>query len=88
MVKFLKDEKADVGAMLGAGIMAIVVITVIAVLASAVIPSAITSIVGTNTTTWGTGAVAIWDTLDIFIVLGVLLLFVAVVIIVMKMADR
>lgn len=86
--KFFKDSKGDVGTMMGAGIMAIVAIAVIAILASAILPSAINSIVNTSTVGWGTGAIAIWGTLSIFIVLAVLLLFVAIALLVMKMADK
>lgn len=86
--KFLIDSKGDIGAMMGAGIMAIVTISVIAILASGILPSAINAIVNTSTVGWGAGAIAIWGTLSIFIVLAVLLLFVAIALLVMKMVDK
>lgn len=65
---------------MGGAIMAIVALVVVAILASALIPTAITSIVGVNTTTWGTGAIAMWGVIGIFVVLCVLLIFVGIAI--------
>lgn len=82
-----RNEKGNVGVMMEAGITAIVVVVVVSILASAMIPSAVSAIIGTNTTNWGSGAIAIWSAITVIIVLCVLLIFVGIVMLVMKMAD-
>lgn len=52
-------------------------VLVICLLAAALLPVAIETLIGVNTTTWSTGAVAIWDALPIIILVGVLLGFLA-----------
>lgn len=70
---FFSDEKAY-GETMKTGIVAIVALVVIAILASALLPAAITSIVDTNTTAWSAGAVSMWDAVPIFLVLVFLLI--------------
>lgn len=84
---FRDDQKAEMAKMMGAGILAIVALVIIAILGSALLPSAITAIVGTNTTTWGAGAISMWGAITIFIVLVFLLLFVALALYVIKSAT-
>lgn len=52
-------------------------ILVACLLAAALLPVAVETLIGVNTTTWSTGAVAIWDALPIIILVGVLLGFLA-----------
>lgn len=86
--RFEHNESGELSGMMGSLIMAVVAIVIVAILVSALIPAAMTSIIGTNTTTWGAGAIAMWGALGIFIVLAVLLLFVAIILTVIKSADR
>jgi Flp pilus assembly pilin Flp len=75
--EFGKDETGYVEVFKGL-VVAVVAIVVISILVSALIPTAITSIVAVNTTTWGAGSISMWSALPIFIVLVVLMLFVAI----------
>ena len=46
---------------------------VVFILAAALVPTAITAIKGANTTGWSTAEVAIWGTLGVFFLIGILL---------------
>jgi len=84
---FRDDQKAEVGKMMGGAIMVIVALVIISILGAALLPSAITTIIGTNTSTWDTGAVSMWSAITIFIVLVFLLIFVALALYVIKIAT-
>lgn len=84
---FKEDRHANVGGMMIAGIIAIVALVVIAILGSALLPGAVTAIVDTNTTTWSTGSISIWDSTPIFVVLGFLLIILAIALYVLKGID-
>lgn len=65
-------------------IMGIVALFIVVLLASAIIPTSITSVVATNTTTWGAGAISMWGTLPTIIVLVIFLIVLAIAIAVIK----
>jgi len=65
-------------------IMGIIALFIIVLLATAVIPTSINQVTTTNTTTWGSGAISMWSTLPIIIVLVIFLIVLAVAIAVIK----
>jgi hypothetical protein len=79
LAAFMGNQKAEAGKMIGAAIMVMVALVVISILGAALLPSAITTILAVNTTTWGAGAISMWSTITIFIVLVFMMIFVALV---------
>lgn len=65
-------------------IMGIIALFIIVLLSSAIIPTSITAVTATNTTTWGAGAISMWGTLPVIIVLVIFLIVLAVAISVIK----
>jgi len=57
----------------------IVGLAVGAIIAAAILPSAITDIVGANTTGWDTGTVAVWGLMSVLIALAAGMLFLRLV---------
>ena len=84
---FRDDQRAEYAKMMTGGIIAIVAIVVIAILGSALLPGAVNTVIDTNTTTWSTGSVSIWDAIPIFIVLAFLLIVLAIALYVLKSLD-
>lgn len=75
----LKNDENGYADLMKGGIVAIVAVVIIALLASALIPGSITNIIGVNTSTWDAGTVSIWDSIPIFIVLVIILIFVGLI---------
>ena len=48
---------------------------VVAILAAALVPSIMTTLLAVDTTTWGTMPALIWDNLPVFLIIGVLYIF-------------
>lgn len=79
---FAQNDAGMIGILKGA-IVAVIAIVIIAALVSAIIPGAIDSLSSTNMTashpTWSDGVVSIYSTLAIFVVIAILLIFVAII---------
>lgn len=56
----------------------IIGLAIAVIVASAVLPSAISTIFNANTTGWSTGAVALWDALPIIVIAAIVVGFYAV----------
>lgn len=88
------DEKAEInlGGLMAAIIMGVVTIVVALLLGTAILPSSITGISNTSAiagySTWSSGTQSMWVAIPIFAVLSFFLLFVAVVLVIMKIADK
>jgi flagellar biosynthesis protein FlhB len=74
MRRFGKDRKA------GTGTKDIIKISIAAIIASAILPTAVSNVSQVNTSGWNTSAQALWPLVPIFIVLAVALVFIKVVI--------
>jgi uncharacterized membrane protein (UPF0182 family) len=79
--KFRDDKKAFAMTEL---IMGVVALFIVILLVSAIIPTSITAVVATNTTTWGAGAISMWGSLPVIIVLVIFLIVLAIAIAVIK----
>jgi len=84
---FIDNQKAEVGKMMIGGIIAIVAIVVIAILGSALLPGAVSTVTNTTTTGWDAGVISIWDAIPIFIVLAFLLIVIGIALYVLKSLD-
>lgn len=86
--KFIEDEKGEMGGLMGDLLLAVITVFVLAVLASALAPTAITTLANTTAitgyTTWSASTQSIWGTLQIFAVVVILILFVAILLGVIK----
>lgn len=80
--QFIDDQKAEIGGMMGDLFAAVIIVFVLAILASALGPAAITVLSNTTAiagySTWGATTQTIWGNLAIFAVLSVLILFVVI----------
>jgi flagellar biosynthesis protein FlhB len=74
MKKFGKDIKAV------SGTKDIIKISIAAIIASAILPTAVSNVSQVNTTGWNASAQALWPLVPIFIVLAVALVFIKVVV--------
>ena len=72
--KFWKDVKAV------SGTKDIIKISIAAIIASAILPTAVSNVSQVNTTGWNASAQALWPLVPIFIVLAVALVFIKVVV--------
>lgn len=72
-----KDTRGQSGsAMIVVGL--VVALFVAALIAGLLLPVGVDELVAVNTTDWSSGAQAMWDVLDILIVLAVFLFFIAI----------
>lgn len=84
----MNDKQGSVGALMISGIIAIVALVVISILGSSLLPGAVTTVTNTTTTGWADGAVSMWTSIPIFIILGFLLIVLGIALYVLKALDN
>lgn len=79
-----KDETAEYGKMILIPLMAVVSLAVVLILVGGIIPDAINQTEGIGTTTWSSGAASMWNSVTVFAVLAILLIFIGIAVGVVK----
>lgn len=82
---FLEDDQAQVTNTAMNVVSLVVALTVGAIVAAFLLPIGVDELVGVDTSAWSDGATALWDILDVIIVLALFLFFIAVA---LAAADR
>jgi len=73
MMKFANDIKARTGTK------DVIKLSIAAIIAGAILPTAVSQVSSVNTTGWNSSAAALWPLVPIFLVLGVALVFIKIV---------